>query len=346
MLNTQISKAIYLALFCFFTSSFVAGPNVSSSISLPEEKTNTNTLSVKEGKSDNLFVAPVVRLNKQAMQFANHYIRTESEDLVSVRRRSKIPFNIMDSVFTRHGLPVELKYLAVIESDLKTSALSRVGALGPWQLMPGTAHDLGLKITRQYDERTSYYKSTKAAALYLRDLYAQFGDWLLVLAAYNSGPRPVLTAMHKSGSRNFWVLQNYLPAETRGHVKRFIATHYYFEGKGSVTTLTKAENVEYRKSLRAFAIAHPVIEMPGRKETQWSVVAAAGTIGHFYTTSSIYETTEKDALLQKAGFDQYLKEQVKPFHKSNKLMEGMAERAINHSRQHFHAKPSSFYSFA
>jgi len=148
-----------------------------------------------------------------------------------------------------------LKYLAVIESELNTTALSCVGAVGPWQLMPETAHDLGLKITPKYDERTSYYKSTKAAALYLKDLYGQFGDWLLVLAAYNSGPGPVIAAIRKSGSRNFWALQSYLPAETRGHVKRFIATEYFFEGHGSVATLTKAENIAYTKSLNAFAVA-------------------------------------------------------------------------------------------
>jgi membrane-bound lytic murein transglycosylase D len=75
---------------------------------------------------------------------------------------------------------------------------------------------------------------------------------LLVLAAYNSGPGKVLTAIKNSGSHNFWVLQNYLPAETRGHIKRFIAIHYYFEGYGSITTLTKAEVLSYKKSVSTF----------------------------------------------------------------------------------------------
>src|SRR5206468_3829448 len=86
-----------------------------------------------------------------------------------------------------------------------------------------------------------FYKSTVAAAKYLRALYAEFGDWLLVIAAYNSGPGPMYKAIHKSGSRNFWVLQRYLPAESRAHVKRFIGAHYYFEGTGSATTCTKEE---------------------------------------------------------------------------------------------------------
>jgi hypothetical protein len=245
MLKTQVLKAIYLCLSCFLVSSFSPVSPVTPekpSISLTKEKAVVP-------------IAPKVKLNRQALQFANRYINTCVESLIKIRQKSRMPFNIMDSVFARHGLPVELKYLAVIESELNTSALSGVGALGPWQLMPETAHELGLKITGRYDERTNYYKSTKAAALYLKDLYAQFGDWLLVLAAYNAGPGPVCAAIQKSGSRNFWALQNFLPAETRGHVKRFIATEYFFEGHGSITTLTKAENIAYAKTLAAYASA-------------------------------------------------------------------------------------------
>jgi hypothetical protein len=167
---------------------------------------------------------------KQGMKFVNSYIRNNDECLVNVKERSEGPFAIIDSVLHHYGLPLELKYLAVIESELKPTALSRVGAKGPWQLMPGTAHVLGLKVNRRHDDRINYYKSTNAAAKYLRDLHNEFGDWLLVLAAYNGGPRPVYRAIHKSHSRNFWALQNYLPRESREHVKKFIATTYYFEG--------------------------------------------------------------------------------------------------------------------
>src|SRR5258705_8263437 len=118
--------------------------------------------------------------------------------------------------------------------------------------MPGTAKIFGLKITAKYDERQHVWKSSVAAARYLNELYAYFGDWLLVIAAYNSGPAPVLNAIKKSGSRNFWKLQYFLPKETRLHVKRFIATHYYFEGGGSLVTLGKAEAEKYLKQLEAF----------------------------------------------------------------------------------------------
>jgi len=192
-----------------------------------------------------------IKLNRNAVKFVHSYLQKNNEELVKIKERSNTPFKTMDLVLKKYNLPVELKYLAVIESELKPTAMSKVGAAGPWQLMPATARILGLKVSRRYDERKLFNKSTNAAALYLRDLYTEFGDWLLVVAAYNCGPGPVYTAIHKSGSRNFWNLQNYLPGESRDHVKKFIATHYYFEGQGGVTTLTKAENNRYNKLLLA-----------------------------------------------------------------------------------------------
>lgn len=186
-----------------------------------------------------------IRLNPRAIQFVQDYMEKNGDDLRKMKTWAGPYFNLIDGVLRKYGLPAELKYLAVIESELKSTATSWAGAVGPWQLMPGTARVLGLKVTRTHDERKDYGKSTHAAALYLRDLYKEFGDWLLVIAAYNGGPANVYNAIKKcNGSRNFWNIQYYLPAETRMHVKKFIGTHYIFEGQGSVTTLTKAEVTE------------------------------------------------------------------------------------------------------
>ena len=243
MLKTQFVKAFYMSnAFLLITSSVSVGPLAARSI-------HESRLPVKEKESAE---KPEIRLNKKGALFVRRYIKESKDCLVRIRKRSLVPFSIIDSVLKKYHLPLELKYLAVIESELKSSALSHVGARGPWQLMPGTAQVLGLKTSHQNDERTNYYKSTIAAAKYLRDLYAQFNDWLLVLAAYNGGPKPVYNAIQKSGSKNFWVLQNYLPAESRDHVKKFIATHYYFEGRGSETTLTRAENLEFKKMVKDF----------------------------------------------------------------------------------------------
>ena len=185
-----------------------------------------------------------VRLNPRAASFVQDYMEKNTSNLLKMKDWGRPYFNMMDGIFIKHGLPIELKYLAVIESKLKSSAVSWAGAVGPWQFMPGTAKGYGLKVSRGRDDRTDYYKSTNAAAKYLKALYKEFGDWLLVIAAYNGGPGNVYSAIRKSGSRNFWQLQYYLPAESRTHVKKFIGTHYIFEGQGGITTLTKAETAE------------------------------------------------------------------------------------------------------
>ena len=220
--------------------------------------------------------APAVRLNSNATKFVKDYVSKNSLCLSKIKDRSENYFTVMDKVFNSYKLPLQLKYLAVIESELQLKAVSHVGAVGLWQLMPGTAKELGLKVSKKYDERRLCYKSTKAAAIYLNDLYKQFGDWLLVIAAYNSGPGPIYSAIKKSGSRNFWRLQQYLPTETKLHVKRFIGTHYYFEGGGSVTTLTKAEAAEHLKAIAKFAEDSKEVEdvdlSSSKKELSFAVV--------------------------------------------------------------------------
>jgi len=197
--------------------------------------------------------APAPALNKRAVSFVKKYLKEYNRTLTFVKQRSEPVFSIMDSVFCIYGIPVQLKYMAVVESELKTSARSHVGALGVWQLMPSTAKLFGLRVTNKYDERRYVYKSTVAAAKYLTVLHEEFGDWLLAIAAYNVGSGRVHYAIKMSGSHDFWKLQNFLPLETRNHVKKFIGVHYYFEGQGSEATLTKAEVLQYRKAIAEFS---------------------------------------------------------------------------------------------
>jgi membrane-bound lytic murein transglycosylase D len=215
-----------------------------------QQATDTVVLSAAEAGP----AAPKTTMNALAAKYAGQFIKKNTEALEIVEKRSGVYFNIIEPIFKNYDLPVELKYLAVVESQLKASALSHAGARGPWQLMASTARDLGLKVNGKRDERTQYYKSTVAAAKHLKVLYNEFGDWLLVIAAYNSGSGPVLKAIKRSGSHNFWKLQAFLPAETRGHVKRFIATHYYFQQEGSLTMLTKAETHKYLKEISDYKV--------------------------------------------------------------------------------------------
>lgn len=221
---------------------------------------------------------PKINLNAQASQFLKAYLKKNGEDLARIQGRSKFTFSVIDSIFSSFRLPVELKYLAVVESELKTTALSRVGAAGMWQLMPATAREYSLKVSGKYDERKNLYKSTKAAAKHLKNLYAQYGDWLLVIAAYNSGAGYVDKAIKYTGSRNFWRIQNHLPGETRGHVKRFIATHYFFESHGSITTVTKAEAATYKKVVAEFITKQKMIAAADIAKNLNSNAADAQTI--------------------------------------------------------------------
>lgn len=176
------------------------------------------------------------QVNPQAELFVQDYMRRHAGHLNKMKGWGQPYFNLIESVLLQYGLPRELKYIAVIESNLSTAATSHKGAGGPWQFMPHTAREYGLQVLPYNDERRDYYKSTHAAARYLLNLYRDLKDWLLVMAAYNGGPGRVYSAIKKSGSRNFWNLQYYLPEESRTYVKRFIATHYIMEGGGGVTT--------------------------------------------------------------------------------------------------------------
>lgn len=169
------------------------------------------------------------QVNPYAENYMQDYLESHTKFLKNLKRTSVPYFNFIDGILTQYGLPKELKYLAVIESNLKPNALSSAGARGPWQFMSYTAREYGLQVNQMVDERTDYFKSTNAAAKYLLSLYKDLKDWLLVIAAYNGGPGRVYSAIKKSGSRNFWNMQYYLPEESRNHVKKFIATHYIME---------------------------------------------------------------------------------------------------------------------
>ncbi len=182
------------------------------------------------------------RLNPMAVSFVESYIAKNKKGMLAMKDWASPYFDMMDAILMQHGVPKEMKYLAVIESGLRYNAISWAGAVGPWAFMPAAAKEYGLKVTKNYDERLDYYKSTHAAASLLTDLYRKYGDWLLVVAAYNGGPGNVNKAIKRSGgSKDFWTLQYHLPNESMNHVKKFIATHYIFEGEGGITTITKSE---------------------------------------------------------------------------------------------------------
>jgi membrane-bound lytic murein transglycosylase D len=168
----------------------------------------------------------------------NSYVRNYI-DMYTIKRRrlvsrmlswSKYYFPIFEEALDKANMPIELKYMAVIESALNPNAVSHMGAAGMWQFMPATGRMYGLKTGSTYDERRDVVKSTEAAIKYLKNSYAIYGDWLLVIASYNCGPGNVNKAIKRAGgNKNFWEIQQYLPAETRGYVPAFVAAAYAME---------------------------------------------------------------------------------------------------------------------
>lgn len=168
--------------------------------------------------------------NPTLERFIRVYLKNRREDLSSLRGKAKYYFPMFEEHLDKYNLPLEIKYLAVVESALTPDAISSSGAKGLWQFMLGTGKENGLEVNSYVDERFDPLKSTEAACKYLLNLYNTFKDWDLVLAAYNSGPGNVKKAIVRSGGkRNYWEIRSYLPQETKSYVPAFYATFYIFE---------------------------------------------------------------------------------------------------------------------
>ena len=155
------------------------------------------------------------------------YLKNRKRSTETLIHRSQYYFPMFEEVLDKHNLPLEIKYLAVVESALKPRAKSRVGATGLWQFMFATGKQYGLEVSSYVDERCDPLRSTNAAAKYLASLYKTFGDWDLALAAYNSGPGNVTKAIRRSGGyQNYWNIRPFLPRETAGYLPAFLATLY------------------------------------------------------------------------------------------------------------------------
>lgn len=215
---------IYISIFCFF--SCLSGLIAQDSLTMNRIGFSSLFTVQAVPNNDKSFV---IEMHPKAISFVQSYMEKEGPGLRKMKTWAKPYFNLYDQILIANGIPVELKYLSVIESHLSSQVVSWAGAAGPWQIMPAEATRLGLKLLPN-DERMDYQKSTQAAATILRELYQQFGDWLLVVAAYNGGAGRLSKAIEKKKTKDFWALQYELPLETRNHVKKFIATHAIFEG--------------------------------------------------------------------------------------------------------------------
>jgi membrane-bound lytic murein transglycosylase D len=197
---------------------------IATIVTNPSAIPNDAQLAERLNQLSNACVTP--RVNAVVKGYIKTYVQNKPEKTRSMLGRRMTYFPLFEEKLREYGLPNDLKYLAVVESALNPKAVSRVGATGLWQFMPYTGIDYGLQQNGVIDERIDPVQATDAAARYLKHLYKQYNDWALALAAYNSGPTRVNSAIKKAHSNNFWVIQRYLPEETRNYVPAFIAASY------------------------------------------------------------------------------------------------------------------------
>ena len=191
---------------------------------------NVNPTYTKEEYINRLSRLPTVMemvYNEVVQKFIDRYSGRLRHSISYMLGASNFYIPIFEEALEVYQLPLELKYLPIIESALNPKAVSRVGATGLWQFMIGTGKQYGLQVNSHVDERRDPVKSSYAAARYLHDLYKVFGDWNLVIAAYNCGPENITKAIHRAkGEKDYWRIYPYLPKETRGYVPAFIAANY------------------------------------------------------------------------------------------------------------------------
>lgn len=171
-----------------------------------------------------------IEYNQGLENIIKSFLKNRKKSFERLMAISEFYFPMFEEAMARQNVPLEIKYLAVVESALNPKAVSRVGATGLWQFMFQTGKQYGLNINTYVDDRSDPLKASDAAALYMSNMYKIFGDWDLVLASYNSGPGNVAKAIRRSGGQqNFWNIRKHLPKETQGYVPAFLATMYIYE---------------------------------------------------------------------------------------------------------------------
>ncbi|MEY2950795.1 MAG: hypothetical protein RLZZ248_1996 [Bacteroidota bacterium] len=215
----------YLLIFLTFWG--ISAGSVNSKLAFSEMESGIISKEVIDNKICRMDLALDYKVDDRVISRIKRYVTYGRKDTELLLGRAQYYFPIFEHYLRLYGLPEELKYLPMVESGLQPAIKSIVGATGLWQIMDFNVEKYGLLMNEKVDERQDVYKSTEAAVKLLKDLYVQYGEWTLVLAAYNAGPGRVNKAIKLSGGgANFWEIETFLPKETRMYIPSFLAASY------------------------------------------------------------------------------------------------------------------------
>ncbi|MDR6969163.1 membrane-bound lytic murein transglycosylase D [Flavobacterium arsenatis] len=208
-------------------STFIKSVNLDEKVDYPELSTALLKERLKEMDARSPFN---IEYNPGLENLIKSFLKNRKQAFARQMALSEYYFPVFEEALARKNVPLEIKYLAIVESALNPKAVSRVGATGLWQFMLQTGKEYNLNVDSYVDERSDILKSSEAAAQYMVNMHRIFGDWELVLASYNSGAGNVAKAIRRSGGKqNFWNIKDYLPKETQAYVPAFLATMYIYE---------------------------------------------------------------------------------------------------------------------
>lgn len=208
-------------------STFIKSVDLDEKVDYPELSTELLKERLKEMDARSPFN---IEYNQGLENLIKSFLKNRKKSFERQMALSEYYFPVFEEALARKNVPLEIKYLAIVESALNPKAVSRVGATGLWQFMLQTGKEYNLNVDSYVDERSDPLKASEAAAQYMVNMHRIFGDWELVLASYNSGAGNVAKAIRRSGGKqNFWNIKNYLPKETQAYVPAFLATMYVYE---------------------------------------------------------------------------------------------------------------------
>ncbi len=309
----------FLVCFCLSLSQIVFAHDSFVESESNDENLSEETQFIKDRLNNMSSVIDLRYTDYVAKKIKNYTVRGKHESEKLLARYSMYAATIENSIYARN-LPDILKFIPIIESELKPNARSRSGALGMWQFMKGTAKNYGLVINSTVDERMDSERSTEAALDYLTYLYKRFGDWSLAIAAYNCGPGNMNKAIKKAGgSRDFWVVSKYLKKETQNYIPKLIAAKYlmnyyhaydivpnYSEELYFSTSATKVHNkIELNDIANALDLELEILKKMNahfkktyipKNEKGFNVILPSESLHDFYTNFQPYKIRPEEYL--------------------------------------------------